>query len=84
VRVLERDGLVSRSSTLRCRGVEYGLTDLARSLITPIHAARAWAQQNAETSWLPRFAMTGPTSNGSWVLRGAVVSSRVGGGELVG
>jgi DNA-binding HxlR family transcriptional regulator len=49
LRALERDGLVSRTVYAEVPPrVEYSLTDLGRSLITPIDAVRAWADQNAE------------------------------------
>jgi DNA-binding HxlR family transcriptional regulator len=49
LRALERDGLVGRTVYAQVPPrVEYRLTDLGRSLITPIAAVRAWAEQNAE------------------------------------
>jgi DNA-binding HxlR family transcriptional regulator len=49
LRALERDGLVTRTVYAEVPPrVEYSLTDLGRSLITPIDAVRAWADQNAE------------------------------------
>ncbi len=49
LRGLERDGLVTRKVYAEVPPrVEYTLTDLGRSLITPIDAVRTWAEQNAE------------------------------------
>ncbi len=47
LRGLERDGLVSRTAfpTVPLR-VDYALTDLGRSLWSPIEALGAWAQHN--------------------------------------
>jgi DNA-binding HxlR family transcriptional regulator len=49
LRAHERDGLVSRTVYEEVPPrVEYSLTDLGRSLITPLEAVRAWAEKNAE------------------------------------
>jgi DNA-binding HxlR family transcriptional regulator len=49
LRALERDGLVSRTVYAEVPPrVEYRLSELGRSLITPIAAIRAWAEDNAE------------------------------------
>ena len=50
LRALERDGLVTRTvyPTVPLR-VEYGLTELGRSVIEPLAALRAWAQQNYDS-----------------------------------
>lgn len=44
LRALERDGLVRR--TARLRRVEYELTPLGRSLLEPMAAVCAWAQDH--------------------------------------
>ena len=49
LRGLERDGVVTRTVYAEVPPrVEYALTDLGRSLITPITAIREWAEANAE------------------------------------
>ncbi len=49
LRALERDGLVTRKVYAEVPPrVEYTLTDLGRSLITPIDEVRSWAEQNVE------------------------------------
>ncbi len=49
LRALERDGLVTRTVYAEVPPrVEYTLTDLGRSLITPIDAIRTWAEQNVD------------------------------------
>jgi DNA-binding HxlR family transcriptional regulator len=49
LRALKRDGLVTRTVYAEVPPrVEYCLTDLGRSLITPIAAVRSWAEQNTE------------------------------------
>ncbi|MGH9164196.1 MAG: winged helix-turn-helix transcriptional regulator [Acidimicrobiales bacterium] len=49
LRAMERDGLVDRKVYAEVPPrVEYSLTDLGRSLITPIEAVRDWAMQNME------------------------------------
>lgn len=48
LRSMERDGLVTRTvrASVPAR-VDYGLTDLGRSLISPIGALRSWAEDHA-------------------------------------
>lgn len=46
LRGLERDGLVER--TVRAPHVEYALTPLGRSLLEPMAAACAWAEEHWE------------------------------------
>ncbi|RZU76044.1 HxlR family transcriptional regulator [Micromonospora kangleipakensis] len=49
LRTLERDGLIKRTSHPEpVRRVEYGLTPLGRSLLQPMAAACAWAQEHWE------------------------------------
>jgi len=49
LRAMERDGLVDRKVYAEVPPrVEYSLTELGRSLITPIEAVRDWAMQNME------------------------------------
>ena len=49
LRGLERDGLVTRTvfPTIPPR-VDYALTELGRSLLTPVDALGTWARQNRE------------------------------------
>lgn len=47
LRALEHDGLVVRSSfDENPPRVEYALTDLGRSLLVPLRAVRAWAEEH--------------------------------------
>ncbi len=47
LRAMERDGLVARKVYAEVPPkVEYTLTELGRSLTTPIQAIRVWAEQN--------------------------------------
>ena len=47
LRALERDGLVSRSVTASVPPrVDYELTDIGRTLLAPIEALKAWAEEN--------------------------------------
>ena len=47
LRTLERDGYVTRTEVPgRERRVEYALTDLGRSLLTPLDAVCAWAGEH--------------------------------------
>ncbi len=47
LRAMERDGLVARKVYAEIPPkVEYTLTELGRSLTTPIHAVRTWAEEN--------------------------------------
>ena len=47
LRALERDGLVSRLVFAQVPPrVDYELTDLGRSLLTPVQAIREWAESN--------------------------------------
>jgi len=49
LRTLERDGLINRTSSHGPeRRVEYTLTPLGRSLLQPMDAACAWAQEHWE------------------------------------
>jgi DNA-binding HxlR family transcriptional regulator len=49
LRNLERDGLVSRTVTPTIPPrVDYGLTDLGRSLLKPVNALSQWALHNVE------------------------------------
>ncbi|NHN56785.1 helix-turn-helix transcriptional regulator [Calidifontibacter sp. DB0510] len=49
LRSMERDGLVTRTAqaTMPPR-VDYELTPLGRTLVTPLAAVRSWAEQHAE------------------------------------
>jgi DNA-binding HxlR family transcriptional regulator len=57
LRGLERDGLVTRTAypTIPPR-VEYGLTDLGRSLCGPVSALGGWAQENGDAMAAARLA----------------------------
>jgi len=47
LRGLERDGLITRTVTPTVPPrVDYALTDLGRSLLSPVHALGSWARQN--------------------------------------
>src|SRR5689334_21240002 len=47
LRALERDGMISRTAyATPVRRVEYELTPLGRSLLAPMEAACAWAEQH--------------------------------------
>jgi DNA-binding HxlR family transcriptional regulator len=49
LRALERDGLIQRTTHLdRVRRVEYELTPLGRTMLEPIAAVCAWAQDHWE------------------------------------
>jgi DNA-binding HxlR family transcriptional regulator len=49
LRALERDGLVTRTVTASIPPrVDYELTELGRSLLTPVQALGAWALSNRE------------------------------------
>jgi DNA-binding HxlR family transcriptional regulator len=48
LRTLERDGLIRRTHLDGARRVEYELTTLGRSLLEPMAAACAWAQDHWE------------------------------------
>jgi DNA-binding HxlR family transcriptional regulator len=50
LRALERDGLVTRTVTPSIPPrVDYELTDLGRSLLTPVRALGAWALSNRQS-----------------------------------
>lgn len=47
LRIMEEDGLLTRTDHgEQPRRVEYELTELGRSLIGPLRAVRAWAEQH--------------------------------------
>lgn len=47
LRAMEYDGLISRTDTpAHPPHVEYALTDLGRSLLTPLRAVREWAESH--------------------------------------
>lgn len=47
MRALEHDGLVTRTEyDVNPPRVEYALTDLGRSLLVPLRAVRAWAEEH--------------------------------------
>lgn len=48
LRKLERDGLIARTVHAEPRRVEYELTGLGHSLLQPMAAVCAWAQQHWE------------------------------------
>jgi DNA-binding HxlR family transcriptional regulator len=61
LRGLERDGLVwRRLYDSRPPAVEYGLTDMGRSLIDPIAALAAWAVENESRIRAAQSAYDGP------------------------
>jgi DNA-binding HxlR family transcriptional regulator len=62
LRSLEQDGLVSRTVyDENPPHVEYELTELGRSLLVPLRAVRAWAEEHVPDVLAARAASTGET-----------------------
>lgn len=75
LRAMERDGLVDRRVFAEVPPrVEYTLTELGRSLITPINAIRTWAEENMSQLFATR-ARYDKENEGSQVRLGRVAHS---------